>query len=159
MVRKLESKKEILLYEKIISKVKFRKFVTLLVCILMFSSTLVAAMTIDENIKTNYKVLAKVAEKKNRTNYATYSISSGPVRGYCTVHMYIFRSTNSAYKTNVITLTAPTVNSSGEVYSANAYYQNPFDYTNYQYFDFKVNATIDPTSYITSTRLVGDFTP
>ncbi len=50
--------------KKIINKVKFRKFVTLLVCILMFSSTLVAAMTIDENIKTNYKVLAKVAEKK-----------------------------------------------------------------------------------------------
>lgn len=137
--------------KKFINKTKIQKVALLLTCTIFFSS---AAFAFDQDINSSqYTNFSDVKTKNNQKNYATLTVTKGPIRqGYCSIYMNIYNNSDRSYGTGIFTVTDTCTD-------VCHYYKNPFDYNNYTGKFFEAEAKILPTSYILSTRMTGSYTP
>ena len=127
-----------------------RILVTIVMCIL-FSTTVYAVNFQARVYSDEYKTFAS-ATKNDTKDYATVTLTVGPVEDQCMVGVYLERTDNTYYKCAIGSFSEP-----GTKYLN--YFQGTFNPTNYIGKVFDVKMKVNRTSPITSTVVYGSATP
>lgn len=134
--------------------VKIKKIITMALIFCMLTGVVYGADLVVTNQDDYYEGAYKV-EKKLLYNYASVTITSGPITSRDTVLLYLdwpnHKNNKTSYASQVLTVTSPVTN-------AKVYY-NPFDYNTFCGHEYTVYAWIQKYSYSNRMTLKGDFTP
>ena len=128
---------------------KVKRVLILVICFLVFASTIYAADLVVTNQNQFY---ASAAEKTKtlKYNYGTLNITSGPIRMRDSIYAFFCCTTNNNFKSQTATFDNP---------ASKQLFYNPFDYNTFCNKKYTIYAKVVPYSYSTVITVRGDFTP
>lgn len=128
---------------------KAKRMLILVICFMIFASTVYAADLVVTNQNEFFKS-AKEVKKTLKYNYGTLNITSGPIRMRDSIAAYFCCTTDNSLKSQTATFESPT--------SKQLFY-NPFDYNTFCNKKYTIYARVVPYSYSSRITVQGDFTP
>lgn len=128
---------------------KIKRILILVVCFLIFTSTVYALELVVAN-QNEFFESAIVKKKTTKYNYGTLNITSGPVRMRDAIYAYFCCTTDGSFKSQTATFEYP---------ASKQLFYNPFDYNTFCGQEYTIYAKVRPYSYSTAILVQGDFTP